>query len=119
MSLESSLFATLQGVCPRVFPDVAPYGTQRPYVTWQQIGGTSLTYTEGSLPDRRCAYVQVNVWADTRAEANETMLAIEQAMVSASITGWTARPMSALQAAVDDDTEVRGAMQDFEIWAPR
>lgn len=117
MSLETALYAALHSICPRVYPDIAPADAVLPYVTWQQIGGEAPVYLDGALPDKRCAYVQINTWAATRAEANALMLQIEQALCAASTM--VARPQSALQAAFDDDTEIRGAMQDFEIWAER
>lgn len=117
MSLETELFDTLKVICPRVFPDVAPTNTTMPYITWQQIGGEAPTYLDGSLPDKRCAYIQINVWAKSRMESNSLMLQIEQALCDSSTL--IARPQSAMQAAFDEDTESRGSMQDFVIWATR
>lgn len=117
MSLETELYDALKALCPRVFPDVAPHDTATPYVTWQQVGGQAPTYLDGSLPDKRCAFVQVNVWATTRLEANALMLQIEQALCDSATLNVT--PQSAMQAAFDETTETRGAMQDFEIWATR
>ncbi len=117
MSLEVDLHNAIKPLCARVFPDVAPANTTTPYVTWQQIGGKAPTYLDGSLPNKRNAFVQVNVWAKTRLEATQLMLQIEEALCAS--TTLVARPQGALQAAFDDDTESRGAIQDFEIWATR
>ena len=117
MSLETALVAVLQPLCTRVYPDVAPADTPMPYVTWQQIGGPALMYLEGTLPSQRAAWVQINVWSDTRLQANQLMQDIEAALCAA--TTLTAKPQSALQAALDDAGLQRGAMQDFEIWAAR
>lgn len=117
MSLESDLVTLLKTLCPRVFPDVAPTDTQRPYITWQQIGGDAPVYVEGATPNRRNAQVQINAWADTRAQANALSLQIEAALVAA--TGMQAQPQGALIAAHDEDTDLRGAQQDFSIWALR
>ena len=114
MSLESELQATLTAVCPRSFPDFAPDGTATPYVTWQQIGGAPLAYVDDSLPDKRNARIQINVWAETRAAANAMMLQIEAAMIAQS-----ARPIGGLLANFDEDANLRGAMQDFSVWAAR
>lgn len=116
MSLESDLFAVLAAVHPRVYPDVAPEGSALPYITWQQIGGDVIRPVDG-LPDKRNAYIQVNCWAATRADANAMALQVEAALVAA--TAFQARPMAALMAAFDEGTEYRGAMQDFTIWAAR
>lgn len=117
MSLETDLTAVLLALCPRVFPDVAPFGTQQPYVTWQQIGGPALTFVEGTLPDHRGALIQVNVWDDRRIDANALALQIEAALVAA--TQFQAQSSSAFSASFDDDSDARGTLQDFEIWAPR
>lgn len=116
MSLESDLYAVLAAVQPRVFPDVAPPGAELPYITWQQFGGDVVRPVDG-LPDKRNAYIQVNCWASTRAEANAMALQVEAALVAA--TAFQARPLAALMAAFDEGTEYRGAMQDFTIWAAR
>lgn len=117
MSLETSLYTVLSAICPRVSPDVADFGTQRPYITWQQIGGYAPTFVESTLPDKRCAFVQINVWATTRSEANAMALQIEQAMVGTTL--FQCKPQSAFSASLDDSGDSRGTMQDFEIWAPR
>jgi len=117
MSLETALYGVLYAVCPRVTPDTADFGTARPYITWQQIGGPALVYVEGALPAERAAWVQINCWADTRLAANTLMLQVEAALVAAGTL--SARPLGALQASHDDDTELCGSQQDFEIWADR
>lgn len=117
MSLETSLNTLLQARCPRVFPDVAPYGTQQPYITWQQIGGPALTFVEGALPDKRGALLQINVWDERRADANALALLIEADLVSTTL--FQAEARGAFTASIDDDSEARGTMQDFEIWAAR
>lgn len=117
MSLEIDLPDTLKVLCPRVFPDVAKTNTQRPYITWQQIGGDVINPIANDIPDKRNAYIQINVWASTRLEANTLALQIEAALIQS--TAFTARPQSALMAAFEDDTDLRGTMQDFTIWALR
>jgi hypothetical protein len=117
MSLESALRDVLQGICPRAFPDVAPAGTEPPYLVWQQIGGRTTNYTDDVVPDEENAFVQIEAWAHTRVEANGLMRQIEAAMVVAP--AFTARPMSAMSAAPSDDENLRGAMADFDIWIDR
>lgn len=117
MSLETSLYTTLSPICPRVFPDIAPATTATPYVTWQQVGGSSMVYTEGTLPDKRNARIQINVWAKTRIEANALCMQIESTLCASPL--FQAEPAGALLAAIDDDTDLRGAMQDFYVWADR
>lgn len=117
MSLETDLRSVLEQVCPRVFPDVAPAATPQPYVTWQQIGGAAFAFADGTLPSKRNARVQINVWSSTRLECNALALQIEAAL--ATTTLFSAEPESALAANEDEFTDLRGAMQDFTIWADR
>lgn len=117
MSLESDLQALLLAQCPRVFPDVAPFATVTPYVTWQQVGGDPLSFTEDTVPNKRNASIQINVWSDTRLQANALMLQIEAALITCATL--QARPSGALIAAHDDDTDRRGCLQEFSIWAAR
>ena len=116
MSLESDLYTVLAAVQPAVYPDVAPPGAAVPYITWQQVGGDVVRPVDG-LPDKRNAVVQINCWAATRDQANAMALAVEAALVAATV--FQARPVAAFMAAFDDDVELRGAMQDFSIWAAR
>jgi hypothetical protein len=117
LTLEQTLQTALVALCPRSYPDVAPEGTATPYVVWHQFGGQAPIYTESALIDRRNAYVQINVWADTKAASATLSLQIEQALVAHPVL--QAEPQNALQAAYDEDTTLRGSMQDFSIWAPR
>ncbi|USX25783.1 DUF3168 domain-containing protein [Oxalobacteraceae bacterium OTU3CINTB1] len=115
MSLDAQLFAALSPlVNGEVYPDVAPDGVARPYITYQQVGGDVVNYTEGSIPDRRNARVQINVWAETRLGASSLSELVED----------TLRPITELQTSVigarasvyEPETKLRGARQDFSIW---
>lgn len=118
MSVESDIFNTLRGlVADRVFPDVAPFGTQRPYITYQQVGGEALAFMDNALPDKKHGRFQINVWSDTRAEAADLASQVEAAMVAA--TAFQARALGAPVALYDSETELRGSMQDFSVWSPR
>jgi hypothetical protein len=117
MSLETDLVAVLHTLCPRVFPDVAPTTTQRPYITYQQVGGERAHYVEGQQIAKVNALVQINVWHDTRLAANTLSRQVEAALLAA--TTLQAEPEGALVAAFDDATELRGAQQDFSIWGAR
>ncbi len=117
MSLETEIVAALTAVCPRTFPDVAPAGTATPYLVWQLYGGQSVTYVEGALPNTRNGFLQVTAWTPQRLESNTLIQQVEAALLAAP--GLQARADSALQSAYDKDTTLRGAMQDFDIWAAR
>ena len=111
MSMESDLFNLLKAVCPRVFPDIAPTSTVKPYVTWQQIGGDVLNPLDNSAPGVRNATIQINVWSATRVEANALMNQIEDAM-----RPFPARPVSASFSDYDHDMLVYSAQQEFNLW---
>ena len=111
MSFEADLYAVLNAVLPgKVYPDFAAVDTQRPYVTWQQIGGPVLNPVDGSATGLRSVEVQVNVWANTRLEARNVIRAIEAAMRAAT---FDARPMGEPIDDFDAEIPVYGSLQSF------
>lgn len=114
MTFEADLFALLKAVTPRVFPDFAPVSTQRPYVTYQQIGGRVINPLANVSPGRRNSELQINVWSNSRSEALALSRAIEDAMRAA--TAFQARPISAAVSDYDADIPVYGCRQDFSCW---
>jgi hypothetical protein len=117
MTLEAKLVAILKVVCPRTFTDFAPPTTTRPYVTFQQIGGAVINPLANEVPDKENAEIQINVWADTRAEAKAAIKAIEAALIIA--TTFQARPVAAPASDFDADIPVYCSRQDFTIWCDR
>ena len=117
MSLETDLNTLLSGICANVSPDYVKFGTAAPFVTWHQAGGESVAFMENTLPTIRNARIQINAWATTRIAATALMKQIEDAMIQA--TAFQARPVGALVAASDPDSELYGAIQDFTVWATR
>lgn len=113
MSLESNLFAVLSTVCDNVYPDYAPENTARPFITWEQVGGSAIKPLGKDVPNMREAMVQVSVWAETRLGASQLMLAVDAAMRTA--TQFAARPDAEMMSASDQETGLRGAIQDFMI----
>jgi hypothetical protein len=69
------------------------------------------------VPSTENAFVQITAWASNRIEAAALMRRIEAAMTVAA--AFTARPMSAMGAAPSDDENLRGAMQEFDVWIKR
>jgi len=114
MSFEGDIAAVLRTVCPRVFPDVAPVSTQRPYVTYSQFGGDVINPLNNAPPGKRNAFMQVNVWSSTRLEASNMIRQIEDAMRGAS--AFNAKPQAAASNDYDPDVPVYGASQDFSCW---
>lgn len=118
MTIEADIFTALKGlVTNRCFPDFAPLSTVRPYITYVQIGGEALSYTDDTLPDGKYGRFQVNVWGDTRASVSALMPQVEAAMIQA--TTFQARPVSAPSSDYDHDSLVYGSMQDFNVFSAR
>lgn len=117
MSLETTLVTLLTPICPTIFYDIADFGTPAPYVTYQQIGGDAPTFIDREVPSKRCAMMQINVYATTRGESLQMMLQIESALTLTPLL--QAKPEGALHADIDDDTDLRTAVQDFIIWSDR
>jgi hypothetical protein len=117
MTIESEIKTVLATACARVFPDFAPVGTTRPYCTYRQVGGDVISPLAKEVPDLKHGVFQVNVWANSRASAALTMLAIESAMILA--TTFTAKPISAPSSDFDADVPVFGSEQDFSVWSAR
>jgi hypothetical protein len=117
VALESKLTALLKGVCPRAYPDFAPNGTARPYVTYQQIGGDVINPLARDVPNAENAEMQITVWSDTRGEAKALIKQIEAALIVA--TDFTAKPRSAAASDFDADIPLYSSRQDFRIWCDR
>lgn len=117
MSLESDLNTLLKTKCQRVYPDVAPAGTALPYVTWQGIGGESISYLDNTAGDKRNVLVQINGWSSNRLEALQLIRAIEDVMRASS--AFVASPMGEPLSTYEADVPVYGTLQRFSIWAAR
>jgi hypothetical protein len=117
MSMESDLVALLEAQCPRVYPDVAPQDTARPYVTWQGLGGRSLRMLDNSAADKRHTYLQITIWDDTRAGALTLIRAIEDALCASS--SFTATPEGEPLSMFEPEPDVYGSLQRFSIYAIR
>jgi hypothetical protein len=117
VSLELDLFAALGPLCSnRVFPDVAPIKTARPYVTYQQVGGEAENFLESTVVGKRNARMQINVWADTRLAAMTLARTIEDTLVVN--TALRAYVLGAPVSLYEDETSppLYGTRQDFSVW---
>lgn len=118
MTVESSIFTTLKGlVSSRCFPDFAPLGTVRPFITFEQTGGDALNFIDGALPDKKHGRFEIGVYADTRAECASIALAVEAAM--AASTSFVA---SAIHAPISDyasDVKIYSSTQNFSVFSTR
>jgi len=117
MTLEERLYIELAAVCPRAFPDFAPPETERPYVTFQQVGGEVVQCLDNTVPSKENAAMQINVWADSRKAAKSVILAIEARLSVATVI--QASPIAAAVSDFDVDMERYCSRQDFDIWADR
>lgn len=116
MSIEADLFALLNAINPRTYPDVAPEGTATPYVTWQQIGGESLRYVDNTA-DSRYPLIQISVWSRTRMEASTLIQQIEDALCAAP--AFQATPQGDAMSRYEPDTGLYGSIQRFDVFGPR
>jgi hypothetical protein len=115
---ETIIFQTLTGlVAGRVYPDVAPLSAALPRIVYQQVGGASVTYTEGALPDKENGRFQIACWAKSRLEAVTLAKQAEFALVAGA--SFQAVPIGARASVYEDDTQLFGCRQDFSIWSAR
>ena len=115
MSLEAKIYTALSAlVDDRVYPDVAPEGTAKPYITYQEVGGDAVNYVEGAVPDKQNAIVQINVWALSRIEASSLGKQAED--VLRLLVDVETKVLGARVSLYESDTKLRGARQDFSIW---
>lgn len=115
MSVEAEIFNALKSlVSNRVYPDVAPSGVARPYVTYQQVGGGAINFVDVTVPSKKNGRFQINVWADTRLSASNLARQVED----------TLRAVPSLQTTVlgapfgvhEPETNLYGTVQDFSFW---
>lgn len=118
MTVEERLQAVLGTLAGgRVYPDVAPQGTEAPYIVFQQVGGQSLNYTEGSVPTEENCRIQLATWGPRRTEV--TTLAQQAEALLLAAPAFQATTLGNRTSLLDDDTGLRGARQDFSVWVPR
>lgn len=117
MTTDEKITALLRSICARTFCDFAPTDTDRPYCTYQVIGGDTLSYLDAVVPNKANAEIQISIWSDSRLEAAALMKQVEAAMITA--TNMQASPAAAAAADFDADMNVRSARQDFTVWDDR
>lgn len=118
MTPEEKIYAVLDGIpaiSGRVFPDVAPYGTPVPYASYQRFGGVPVVFLDRAVPSKKNCFFQINVWSDNRIGAAVLIDAVEAALREA--VGIQASPMSGPVAEHEDDLNLYGFRQDFNVWA--
>lgn len=118
MSVEAKLFSVLGPLFGgRVFPDDAPINTQKPFATYQQIGGAVVGFLDPTVPSKQNGVFQINVWADSRASASAITLQVESAMILTA--QFQASPLGGPIATRETDLDLYGTRRDFDIWSDR
>jgi hypothetical protein len=117
MSIEHDLDALLKTICPRAFAEVAPLGTEKPYLIWQGAGGRTLRYADNTAADKRNTLMQITAWAFSRLEANRLIRQVEDALCASSTL--TVVPQGEPLATHEEDTKLFGAIQRFSIYSSR
>ncbi|WKT59107.1 DUF3168 domain-containing protein [Microbulbifer thermotolerans] len=90
LAVASADVTSLLGASPtRLYPfGEAPQGVKKPYAVWQIIGGIPENYIDRA-PDADNYSVQVDVYADRSADAQNVALALRDAYEPhAHITSW-------------------------------
>lgn len=115
MTVESDLYDALKGlVANRVYPDVAPDLTVRPYIVFQQVGGSAINFLDSTVPSKKNMRMQVSVWADTRTAAAGLSRQVEDALRAVAPLQTTV--LGAPVATYEADTKLRGTRQDFSFY---
>lgn len=100
----------LKNLGVKVYPDVAPTGAARPYVTYQAVGGQDVNDLSGSA-DLENQRMQITVWSESRPATVSTMRAARTALVAAG-----AIPIGAPVSQNETDTKLYGSRLDFSVW---
>ncbi|NHZ93545.1 DUF3168 domain-containing protein [Massilia sp. CCM 8733] len=115
MSMELMVATALQGLVDgRVYPDFVESGALAPYIVFQAVGGSPINLLGSEVPDKELSRVQVSVWAATRLEASDLGKQAENAL--RVVAGLQTTVLTGRVATFDEDTELRGTMQDFEFF---
>jgi hypothetical protein len=111
MSLEATMQAALGSLCSgRVYPDRPPDVPTLPFIVYQEIGGQSVEFMEGTLGAKDYARVQVVVWSKTRLEASSIARQAQALMVEGATKASTLTKGVALY---DQATKYRGNRTDY------
>lgn len=110
--METCLVEILRTVSVRVYPIVAPEMTELPYITYQQVGGGTVSFLSG-IADRKNARIQINVVARTYREAVTAIRELEDVLVMQMNAEAIGAAVTQHIPAIEPLYEAR---QDFSIW---
>lgn len=115
MTIKTHIYSALQSlVAGRVYTGAPPENVVTPYVIYQRAGGTPVNFTDGTIPDRKNARVQINVWAESMSIADPIALQIEN--ILRQVADLQVSVLTEVLDTYDEETSLRGTMQDFDIW---
>lgn len=116
MTVEAQLQTALAPLAS-TWPDFAPYGTARPFICYEQVGGEALAFIDGTLPDKKHGRFSIGVYADTRAQCAALALQVESVLSAATAFQASAihAPISSYQA----ELKIYGSVQEFSIFSTR
>lgn len=118
MSLETSLYSVLNGVCSPTYPMRAPNAPSYPYCVWYQIGGFTISPIAKEMPGKRNMRVQVDVWSKTALEAKTIIQQIHTALRTSAL--FIAREEGEFKdLPSEEDLDLYGCSMDFSIWGDR
>ena len=116
--IEPTIFSATQSLFGgRVFPDIAPPGTNYPFMTYQAVGGRPSNTLCGNTVYQNY-HIQFNIWVDAanggRTRANTLMRAVADIIASSPLIGVS---LGSFVAIYDEITKTYGARQDFSFWS--
>lgn len=112
--LASTEVAALVGTNPvRIFRDVAPQDTARPYVVWSVIFGAAENYL-AQRPGIDNFRVQIDCWGDDEAQVEDLARAVRDALEGQRVV------MIGINSALPDfETSLRRYSFDWSFWVDR
>lgn len=118
MSAEAAIVPLLTGlVAGRIYPDVAPSGAGLPRIVYQQVGGNSISFMDGTLPSKENGRMQIVCWAATRLAAISIAKQVEAAVCGSAAL--QATPLGARASDYEQETNLYACRQDFSVWPNR
>lgn len=115
MTVETVLYAALSPlVSGRVYPMIAAPNCARPFITYQQVGGRSVSFLESGVVGKRNGRFQFNVWSDDFQEAMTLMRSLADLIVDHPTL--RAYALGEAIARYEDEVLLFGAESDFSIW---
>jgi hypothetical protein len=95
-----------------VYFDTANLGSAKPLGIISRIGGNPVNFLGASKPSKRHVMYQINVFSESRLQADSIGRQVEDALVS-QLKGYVEGGM---ESTYDDTTNLYGTRQDFSFW---